>query len=200
MSVLGTKSAVRSAVLGRRTARDGRVRADAAVALQRHLLAGLQRHLHAGLNERGTGLVAAHAPVGAEPGGATLPAALRAHGLRVLLPVLLPDLDLDWAEYRGPDSLAPGARGLREPTGPRWGVAAVAGTDAVVVPAVAVDARGVRLGRGGGSYDRALARVPTGLPVVALLYDDELVERVPAEPHDRRVTAVVTPGGGWQDL
>lgn len=54
---------------------------------------------------------------------------------------------------------------------------------------------GRRLGRGGGSYDRALARVPVGTFVCTLLYDGELLDRVPAEPHDRTVTAVVTPGG-----
>ena len=51
------------------------------------------------------------------------------------------------------------------------------------------------LGRGGGSYDRALARVPPGTPVVALLYPDELRASLPAAPHDRPVTAVLTPTG-----
>jgi 5-formyltetrahydrofolate cyclo-ligase len=111
----------------------------------------------------------------------------------VLLPVLQPDGALDWARYTG--ELTDGPRGLREPTGPRLGQAAVAGADAVVVPAVAVDRRGVRLGRGGGSYDRALARVAPGVSVTALLYDGELVDLLPAEPHDRHVGAVVTPGG-----
>jgi 5-formyltetrahydrofolate cyclo-ligase len=59
---------------------------------------------------------------------------------------------------------------------------------------------GVRLGRGGGYYDRALRHVRPGAALVAALFDDELVEALPAEPHDRRVTAVVTPSGGWQDL
>ena len=75
------------------------------------------------------------------------------------------------------------------------GVQTVAEADLVLVPALAVGADGTRLGRGGGSYDRALARVPAGVPVVALLYDGELLPAVPSEPHDRRVTAVVTPSG-----
>ena len=70
----------------------------------------------------------------------------------------------------------------------------------VVVPAVAVDRAGVRLGRGGGSYDRVLARVPPGVPVIALLYDGELCAALPAGPHDRRVTAVVTPSAGFVPL
>ncbi|PSK58900.1 5-formyltetrahydrofolate cyclo-ligase [Micromonospora sp. MH33] len=72
----------------------------------------------------------------------------------------------------------------------------MAGADLVVVPALAVDRRGYRLGRGGGSYDRALARVPATVPTVALLHDGELVEVVPAQPHDRPVRFVITPGGG----
>ena len=64
-----------------------------------------------------------------------------------------------------------------------------------MVPALAVGASGTRLGRGGGSYDRALARVRPGVPVLALLYDGELLDEVPAEPHDRAVTLVVQPSG-----
>jgi 5-formyltetrahydrofolate cyclo-ligase len=134
--------------------------------------------------------VAAYASVGTEPATAAL-LALRAD---VVLPVLLPDGDLDWATGR----LVPGPRGLLEPAGPRLGVDAVAGCDLVLVPALAVDAAGVRLGRGGGSYDRALRRA-TGR-AVALLYDGELVDRLPAEAHDVPVDAVVTPSGGVQPL
>ena len=63
------------------------------------------------------------------------------------------------------------------------------------MPALAVDRRGMRLGRGGGCYDRALGRVPRGTPVCALLHDGELLDEVPCEPHDRPVTHVVTPTG-----
>ncbi|MEJ3743194.1 5-formyltetrahydrofolate cyclo-ligase [Actinomycetes bacterium KLBMP 9797] len=139
--------------------------------------------------------VAGYVPVGAEPGGPGLPDALAAGG-RLLLPVLLPDLDLDWAEYAGHASLTPSPRGLREPSGRRLGPTAIATASLVVVPAVAVDRHGVRLGRGGGSYDRALARVTPGVPTVALLHDGELVDELPTEPHDRRVSAVITPGDG----
>ncbi|WP_279581832.1 5-formyltetrahydrofolate cyclo-ligase [Fodinicola feengrottensis] len=59
---------------------------------------------------------------------------------------------------------------------------------------------GGRLGRGGGSYDRSLPRVPAGVPIVALTYDNELMDVVPTEPHDQRITAVVTPSGGWLTL
>jgi 5-formyltetrahydrofolate cyclo-ligase len=139
--------------------------------------------------------VAAYVPLSGEPAGPGLVDALAAVAGRVLLPVLRDDRDLDWGVYAGADALVAGPLGLRQPAGPRLGVAAVASAELVIVPAVAVDRTGMRLGRGGGSYDRALARVTTGL-VVALLYDGELVDSVPADPHDRPVDAVITPSGG----
>lgn len=138
-------------------------------------------------------------PVGTEPGGAALPdelARAMPPGGRLLLPVLLPDADLDWAVHRpsGPPP-APGPRGLREPTGDRLGVDAIRDTELIIVPALAVGRTGVRMGRGGGSYDRVLARA-TAAWTVALLHDGELLDHVPAEAHDRRVHAVITPSGG----
>jgi 5-formyltetrahydrofolate cyclo-ligase len=85
-----------------------------------------------------------------------------------------------------------------EPPGARLGPSAVADADVVLVPALAVDAHGARLGRGGGSYDRALARVAPGRAVVALLYDGEVHLTVPSEPHDRPVTMAVTPTTVWR--
>ncbi|MBL1082043.1 5-formyltetrahydrofolate cyclo-ligase [Streptomyces actinomycinicus] len=146
--------------------------------------------------------VAAYVSVGSEPGTLTLLDALRARGVRVLLPALLPDNDLDWGEYTGPDSLAPvrhgGKMALFEPSGARLGPDAVTAADVVLLPGLAVDARGMRLGRGGGSYDRVLARLEragAGPRLVVLLYDTEVVADVPAEPHDKPVHAVVTPSG-----
>jgi 5-formyltetrahydrofolate cyclo-ligase len=114
--------------------------------------------------------LAAYASFGTEPSTAGLV------DERTLLPVVRPDRDLDWA--------------LR---GELQGVAALAGCDVVLVPALAVDRRGVRLGRGGGSYDRALPRA-RGL-VVALLHEGELVDALPGEPHDVPVAAVALPSG-----
>ncbi|WP_338931507.1 5-formyltetrahydrofolate cyclo-ligase [Streptomyces netropsis] len=142
--------------------------------------------------------VAAYVSVGREPGTRALLEALRARGVRVLLPVLLPDNDLDWGLYRGADLLVRASRGLLEPDGERLGPDAVTGADTVLLPGLAVDGRGMRLGRGGGSYDRVLARLERAgaTPArVVLLYDDEVVARVPEEPHDHPVHAVVTPGG-----
>ncbi|TDT32389.1 5-formyltetrahydrofolate cyclo-ligase [Streptomyces sp. BK208] len=150
----------------------------------------------------GARAVAAYVSVGAEPGTLALLDALRARGARVLLPALLPDNDLDWGEYTGEDSLARVRHGGRmelcEPAGERLGPDAVTLADVVLLPGVAVDGRGLRLGRGGGSYDRVLARLEAAgarPALLVLLYDREVVARVPAEPHDRPVDAVVTPSG-----
>ncbi|MBS42982.1 MAG: 5-formyltetrahydrofolate cyclo-ligase [Nocardioides sp.] len=147
----------------------------------------------------GAATVAAYVSFGSEPGTSWLLNGLLEQGKRVLLPVLLPDGDLDWAELTGDPAAAgvlePGRMGLREPVGPRLGVDAVRDVDAMVLPGLAVDDAGVRLGRGGGSYDRALARVGPGAFTMVLLYDEEVGLVLPVEPHDRAVDAVVTPSG-----
>jgi len=142
------------------------------------------------------GTVAAYMSVGTEPDTRGLVYALWKRGTYVLLPLLLPDYDLEWASYEGPDSLAPGPRGLLQPAEPPRGVTAVTSADLVIVPALAVDHDGRRLGRGGGSYDRALARVGPAVPTVALIYDDELLDEVPAGPLDQRVRMAARPRHG----
>jgi 5-formyltetrahydrofolate cyclo-ligase len=142
------------------------------------------------------GTVAAYYSVGAEPDTRGLVYALWKRGTYVLLPRLQPDGDLDWASYEGPDSLVPGPRGLQEPGEKPRGPDAIARADVVLAPALAVDRAGNRLGRGGGSYDRALARVGPLIPVIALLYDAELLGHLPAEPHDTPVRAVARPEAG----
>ena len=132
-------------------------------------------------------------PRGREPGTGLLLESLRTAGKRVLLPVLRADNDLDWCVYDG--TLQPATRGLLEPTGPRLGVAAIAEAEVVLVPGLAASTEGDRLGRGGGSYDRALARVGAGVPIGLLLHDDEAGLDVPTETHDRRVTHVVSLAG-----
>lgn len=146
----------------------------------------------------GARTVAAYVSVGSEPGTRALLDALRTRGVRVLLPVLLTDNDLDWAPYEGPDNLRRAGRGLLEPAGARLGTDAVLDADVVLLPGLAVDGRGMRLGRGGGSYDRVLARLTAAgvhPALIVLLYDDEVAARVPEEPHDHPVDAVVTPAG-----
>jgi 5-formyltetrahydrofolate cyclo-ligase len=136
--------------------------------------------------------VAAYVSRPLEPPTGDLLGRWRAQGLTVLLPIVLPDLDLDWALDGGP--LLPGrVPDVREPQGERLGPLAIATADVVVVPALAVDRAGRRLGQGGGCYDRALARLGPHTLTVALVHPDELVEGpLPTQPHDRRVDVVVT--------
>lgn len=146
--------------------------------------------------------VAAYWPLGTEPDTRPLIEALVSRGTEVLLPVLLPDRDLDWARFRGdPAELVEAGAGTLRPRGRTLGAAAVLGARLLVVPALAVTPMGVRLGRGGGSYDRVLARVSAaaagGVAVpwsCALLYDGELGTLDPAavQPHDRAVDAACT--------
>jgi len=162
---------------------------SAADALSGHVLARL-----GGLRR-----IAAYVPMGREPGSLRLLDMLRDGGTEVLLPVVVAD-GLDWARYARAGELIAGALGTRAPTGPRLGPSALATADAVLVPALAVDHRGVRLGRGGGYYDRALAALPPGARLAALLHDGELVERLPADPWDTTVTSAVEPTIGWTEL
>ncbi|WP_205474041.1 5-formyltetrahydrofolate cyclo-ligase [Nocardioides sp. SYSU D00038] len=183
----GAKVALRDQLLTARNARPLLERAEVARALAEHLLAAPE--------VRRAATVAAYVALGSEPGTAPLLSGLVAAGKRVVLPVLLPDRDLDWAVFTGDDDLVPARLGLLEPAGPRLGVEAVATADAVLVPGLAVSPDGARLGRGGGSYDRALARVPVGTFTCALLHDDEVGLAVPVDPHDRPVTAAASPSG-----
>ncbi|HET7306012.1 MAG TPA: 5-formyltetrahydrofolate cyclo-ligase [Segeticoccus sp.] len=134
--------------------------------------------------------VAAYLSLPTEPPTEALLHRLVSAGARVLLPEMLDDRDLDWRAV----TAAP-LDGTVE-VGPRLGLHTVGQAGLVVVPALAVDGEGTRLGQGGGSYDRALVRRSPDALVVALLHDGELVPagRLPHEPHDARVHVVVTPG------
>jgi 5-formyltetrahydrofolate cyclo-ligase len=182
------KSALRAEVLTARRALPADQRGEAGRRLRDAVLELPETQM--------AGTVAAYVSVGSEPDTRALIFALWKRGSYVLLPVLRADADLDWASYEGPDSLAAGPRGLLEPVEPRRGVTAITSADLVIVPALAVDQAGARLGRGGGSYDRALARVGRSILTLALLYDGELLDRVPAGPHDQPVRAVARPGQG----
>jgi 5-formyltetrahydrofolate cyclo-ligase len=190
--VAAEKAALRRRLLADRARLGPDQRAAAARALRDAILELPQAQM--------AGTIAAYYSLASEPDTHGLIYALWKRGSYVLLPLLRPDADLDWASYEGPDSLRPGPRGLAEPAEPPRGVDAVARADLVLVPALAVDRGGVRLGRGGGSYDRALARVGPGIPTIALLYDGELLDEVPADDHDQRVRLVARPSAGITKL
>lgn len=186
--LLSAKVTLRRRLVAARLARPDAERAQAG-RLLRDAVLGLPEAQMAGT-------VAAYVSVGSEPATRSLVYAFWKRGAYVLLPLLRPDNDLDWASYEGPDSLAAGPRGLLEPTEPPRGTGAITSADLVIVPALAADRAGHRLGRGGGSYDRALARVGASVPTVALLYDDELLDEVPAGQHDQRVRLAGQPAQG----
>ena len=183
------KDELREGLLFRRRARQLAERAEAADAVTEALLGGLS----------GVGTLAAFVPEAIEPGAGRLPEAYTGLGARVLLPVIPSEgRVLDWSVYTG--ELEQGRFGLHQPVGERLGPAALAAADAVVVPALAVDRFGIRLGRGGGYYDRALVHARPDAVLVTVVFDDERVDELPREVHDRPVRAVVTPSGGWQEL
>jgi 5-formyltetrahydrofolate cyclo-ligase len=163
--------------------------AAAADAVTGHVLARLS----------GISRIAAYVPIDTEPGSLSLLDELRRRGTVILLPIVRPNLELGWAAYEGAAVLTTGRWGLLEPSGDPE-PAGLDGVGTLLVPALAVDRRGTRLGRGAGYYDRALASVPAMVPVVALLHDGELVARLPADSWDRPVTAAVTPAKGWTRL
>ena len=193
------KQALRSRLLGARGRRPPHVRAATGVAIARALEQYLTARA-APIDGRATDdadslLVAAYLSVGSEPETGPLLAGLAGLGVRLIVPVLLDDLDLDWAAYTPGDPVTGGLRATVAPANPRLGVEALAWADLVLVPALAVDRGGRRLGRGGGSYDRALARVREGVPTLAVVHDDEVLDEVPTLPHDRPVDGVLTPSG-----
>lgn len=187
---MDTKAALRAEIRRRRRERTGPEREQAARRLAAVVLGRPE--------VRAARRVACYLSAPDEPGTDPLREALRSAGVEVLLPVVAGGR-LDWARDDG--VTAPGAFGLLHPTAPPLGDTALESCDVLLVPALAVDGAGARLGQGAGYYDRALAASPPRGPVVALVHDDELLPAgaVPVEPHDRRVDAAATPSG-WVDL
>jgi 5-formyltetrahydrofolate cyclo-ligase len=148
--------------------------------------------------------VCAYVPIGSEPGSIDMLDALLQQGTRVLLPVarVTPDgtpRPLLWGEY-APGKLVAARMGLLEPAEPWLPESALTEASLVLVPALAVDRRGVRLGRGAGYYDRSLGLRDPAARLVAVVRDDELVDELPHEPHDVRMTHALTPAHGLVTL
>lgn len=140
--------------------------------------------------------VAAYVSVGREPGSGPLIEALHERDVAILLPIVLPDWELDWAPYTGSHRLASAPRGLLEPMDDPLGPGAVSNVDVILVPGLAADRHGTRLGKGAGCYDRALALAAGRAFSCVLLHDGELLDMpLPREPHDVPVHAAATPSG-----
>ncbi|MGH3675921.1 MAG: 5-formyltetrahydrofolate cyclo-ligase [Mycobacterium sp.] len=189
-----TKAEVRTAILAARRALPAQTHDAEAEALCGHLSGVVG----------GGQTVCAHVPIGSEPGSIALVDMLLRLDTRVLVPVARSDADgtprpMQWGEYR-PGRLVAAPFGLREPPAPWLPAEAVADAAVVLVPALAVDRAGVRLGRGAGFYDRSLPLADAAARLVAVVRDAELVDRLPAEPHDVRMTHALTPGAGLVPL
>ena len=185
-----SKAALRDRLLAARRRVADDVRAAEARALREHVEPVV---------EGGT-TVCAYVPVGAEPGSVELLEVLLRRAGRVLLPVARTGADnaplpLRWGEYR-PGALVPGPWGLLEPPGPELPESALGEAALVIVPALAVDRRGVRLGRGRGFYDRSLRGRNPQARLIAVVRDAEFVDELPAEPHDVEMTHALTPKRG----
>ena len=189
LSVPVAKTRLRQRLSAARRARGEADRQSARTANTDHLFARLSA----------TGCVAAYLPLPTEPLTVDLLDRLALRS-RVLVPLVTGAAPLDWCAY--PVEAQRGALGIDEPTGPPLGPDAIAEADAVLVPALAVDPSGHRLGRGGGHYDRTLAlrsrlrgSTPAAL-LIAVLYDEEFLDLVPVDPFDQPVSAIVTPMRG----
>ena len=145
-------------------------------------------------------------------GGVTLPALFAptplepdmslALGLfeRALLPVLLDEAGAPlgaprWGIWEAGQALVMLGRPPAQPSGEVLGAESLKEADLIIIPALAASVDGTRLGQGGGWYDRALVHRSPGIPVVAVIFDDEVLESgvIPTEAHDVPIDAIITP-------
>ncbi len=178
------KRTARAQIRAARRARDSRQRGPDGAAFAAHLATAV-----AGLP---VGHAAAYSALPTEPPTDEISALLLQLGWQVMLPLLLPDKDLSWQSFEGDRGAGQDTHGS--------GTDRIGSAGVIIVPALAIDRHGLRLGQGGGSYDRALARRHPGALTIALVYDEELVDAVPSEPHDLGVDAVITPHAGLLHL
>jgi 5-formyltetrahydrofolate cyclo-ligase len=189
IEVEDAKEILRKAIRTNRQSRSERLRKEAAVAIA-DVIETIPEVAAATC-------VATYAARPTEPGTAEMLERLAARGVRVLLPVLGAGLQRDWAEYAGPADLQVRAPGRPpEPGTAPLGPEALALADVVVAPALAVDSRGVRLGQGGGWYDRVLTGLRPGSRVIAVVFPEEVYDAatrpLPVQMHDILVDAVAT--------
>ena len=188
------KAALRERLLAARRSVGDDVRAGEARSLTEHLDAAVSNG----------STVCAYVPMDAEPGSIEMLDLLLRRTGRVLLPVARTTADdspvaLQWGEYR-PGRLVAARFGLLEPAEPWLPATTLAEANVVLVPALAVDRTGVRLGRGRGFYDRTLVHRDPQARLIAVVRDQELLDELPQEPHDVPMTHALTPGRGLVEL
>lgn len=131
-------------------------------------------------------------PVEGEPDTTGFLAWAEGAGIEVLLPSTRDDGLLDWVRANG-DGYVNGAFGIPEPIGEHLSPLSVSDVDLMLIPAAAVDERGVRLGWGRGYFDKNLGSMQLRPPVYAVVYEEEVFDSLPSMPHDVPVTGFVTP-------
>lgn len=114
--------------------------------------------------------------------------------LTVLLPVSREDGLMDWAVYEDGDE-AVDVLGMPHPTTGLLGPMAIHDADLLLIPAALVARDGSRLGWGRGYFDRTLGSMEKRPPTFAVVYDHEVVDSVPTEPHDQTIDGAITPSG-----
>jgi 5-formyltetrahydrofolate cyclo-ligase len=185
-SVRDAKAKLRTEVRLRRRIRPVGEQESATAALTEHLI-GLVRH-------RAPALVGCYLSGGDEPNTRPFLGWAAANGVAVLVPVSRRDGLLDWVPASGgPEQV--GLFGISEMVGEVVPASVFQSVDLLLVPAAAVDRSGMRMGWGRGYFDRALASLEESPAVFAVVYDEEFLDAVPRESHDRSVDGVITPSG-----
>jgi 5-formyltetrahydrofolate cyclo-ligase len=174
------KAALRTRIRAQRAARSTQERTAAARAFTDHVLALPM----VGSADR----IALTLAGPSEPPTEGILLALRERGVTVLAPQVQQEGSMHWLAIDESMTWQANQYGIREPVGAGGPLDA----DVILVPALAVTADGRRLGQGGGYFDRALALTQRPITTIAVVFDDEVVDDLPCEPHDARVDWVVT--------
>ncbi len=136
---------------------------------------------------KNSNVIASYRSFGDEPNTEELNKLILEAGKKLLLPVRLSDNSLEFRDWDGNLEKLRRSGNVEEPIGEKFlGV-----IDLMIVPALAIDSKGTRLGQGGGSYDRALRDFP-GISL-AIINEVEFVETLPSEIHDVPVKMVLMP-------
>lgn len=190
MTPVDAKAALRALARGRREAIDPAERRRGADAVAAHVAA----HVGAGSSQRPVGIVAGYAAIGAELDPLPSLIALAALGWSTALPVMAgPEAPLVFRAWRPGEVLVRRTWGIREPASD----APVVVPDVLLVPLLAFDGAGHRLGYGGGYYDRTIAALSAGrdLLTIGVAFEVQQVDVVPVLAYDRRLDHIVTPSG-----
>lgn len=182
------KDQMRRALAAQRSAHHKAHGEAEAQALAEFVLSNAEKQLGA-ISDK---IIAAYLPMGGELDPRPLMQALRKNGNSICLPVCInEDAPLVFRRYRHNDALLPDDMGIAAPRATAQQVT----PDIVLLPLLAFDGQGHRLGRGGGFYDRTLAELKkrSDCRFIGLAFDMQMVDKCPIAPHDEALHAVLTP-------